>query len=118
MNSTEMSLGALFDEVLLPMHDHMRAEGRLPFPVAPDVTWLSYYVRRKHSSMEPRDFSAASCADLGELSSRLAAHWEGIGRHALAKSVGRVVSAAKVAREGNEPAQASAEVSPYVYVMF
>jgi hypothetical protein len=118
MNSTDIKLGVLFDEVLLPMHDHLRAEGRLPFPVAPDVTWLSYYVRRKHSSMTPADFSAASCADLDELSMRLAAHWTALGRLALAREVPSVVSAAKAAREGQEAGLQSAEVSPYVYVMF
>ena len=118
MNSTDTALGALFDELLLPLHLRLRAEGRMPFPVAPDVTWLSYYVRRRHSAMVPADFCNASCADVSELETRLAAYWTSTGRSALAAGVAQVGIAARAARAGFEGNVANAEVSPYVYAMF
>jgi hypothetical protein len=119
MNSTDdAALGAYFDTVLMPMAAHMRAEGRLPFPVAPDVTWLSYYVRRKRSTMAPADFGAASCADIEQLEAQLAAHWHELGRHQLAGTVAQLGTAARAARAGRSSGPPSAEVSPYVYAMF
>lgn len=119
MSSTDDdSLGSYFDQVLMPMAAAMRGEGRLPFPVAPDVTWLSYYVRRKRSAMEPDDFTSASCASIAELEAQLAAHWEGLGRVQLAASVGQVAIAAQAAKASHEPGPGSAEVSPHVYAMF
>lgn len=119
MNSTDDdALGAYFDTVLMPMAAHMRAEGRLPFPVAPDVAWLSYYVRRKRSAMEPADFGSASCADIEQLEAQLSAHWQSLGRHQLAATVAKLGAAARTAREGRASGPGSAEVSPYVYAMF
>ena len=119
MNSTDDdSLGAYFDIVLMPMAARMRREGRTPFPLAPDVTWLSYYVRRKRSTMGAADFSAGSCANIAELEAQLASHWNSLGRHQLAEAVGRVGAAARAAKARHEPGPGSAEVSPYVYAMF
>ena len=119
MNSTDDdSLGAYFDIVLMPMAARMRREGRTPFPLAPDVTWLSYYVRRKRSTMTPADFGAASCADIAQLEAQLAAHWHALGRQQLAEAVAAVGAAARAARAAREPGPGSAEVSPYVYAMF
>lgn len=111
-------LACLFDELLLPMAERMRASGALAFPLAPDVRWLSYYVRRKRSSMTPADFMGASCADAGEFELRLAAHWQALGRHELVAQVARFGSAARAAQALQSSAPAEAELSPYVYAMF
>ena len=123
MNSTDRhddeqlaaQLGALFDELLLPMAQQLRARGAAPFPLAPDVSWLSYYVRRRRSFMTPPDFSSASCADVAELAERLRRHWQGLGRDALAEQAGRFAAVAQVLPAGRV---AESELSPYVYAMF
>ena len=117
-DDTGAMLGALFDEVLMPMAQRMRAAGVEVFPRAPDVSWLSYYVRRKRSAMGAADFSSASCSDVDEFGQRLAAHWQDLGRHELATQVNHFVAIARVAREAQAAAPAKAELSPYVYAMF
>lgn len=121
MNSTEEpnplhdALGALFDDVIVPLAERMRQDGRQAFPTQPDVSWLSYYVRRKRSLMLPSDFTSAACADAAELEARLRAHWESLGRDELAGHAARFAAAARpLAQES----ATGAEVSPYVYAMF
>jgi hypothetical protein len=124
MNSTEDApmgqvIGALFDEVLLPIALRLRAEGRQPFPLAPDVSRLSYYVRRQRAAMSREDFSGASCMDAAHFGQLLAAHWTARGRHELAAQAGRFAAAAAAAQA--QPASTEAaqgELSPYVYAMF
>ena len=124
MNSIEDSddvgamLGALFDDDLMPMAQRMQAAGVDVFPRAPDVSWLSYYVRRKRSAMVAADFSSASCSDVEEFGQRLAAHWQGLGRHELAAQVDQFAAIARVAREAQTDVPAKVELSPYVYAMF
>ena len=123
MNSTEQhndgqleaQLGALFDEVLLPMARQLREAGDAPFPLTPDVSWLSYYVRRRRSFMTPADFTSASCADVAELAERLRIHWQAQGRDALAGQAERFAAVAQVLPAGRV---AESELSPYVYAMF
>lgn len=123
MNSTNDALmataiGPLFDEVLLPMAQRMRASGAQPFPLEPDVSWLSYYVRRKRASMTRADFTGASCVDVADLEQRLAAHWQALGRHELAAQAGRFGDAASAAKALLATDAPDAELSPYVYAMF
>jgi len=122
MNSTDdeagAMLGALFDEVLMPIAQRMQADGAQVFPLAPDVSWLSYYVRRKRSAMGPADFSSASCSDLAEFEERLRAHWDGLGRQALSAQAGRFGTIARAAMAAQAKVPAKEELSPYVYAMF
>lgn len=123
MNSTNDALmatamGPLFDEVLLPMAQRMRASGAQPFPLEPDVSWLSYYVRRKRASMTRADFTGASCVDIADLAQRLAAHWQALGRHELAAQAARFGDAANAAKALLAADAPDAELSPYVYAMF
>lgn len=111
-------MGALFDEVLLPMSERMRAEGRQPFPLAPDVAWLSYYNKRRRSAMTHDDFTSACCADPAELARRLTAFWHAQGRHELAAQAGRFAQAAAQVRPLVAKQDASPELPPYVYAMF
>ena len=130
MNSTDKTLpgdtvtaalAALFDEVLLPIAQEKRVNGRTPFPLAPDVRWLSYYVKRRRSAMGPGDFTGAACADAAEFGRQLGLHWQALGRTELAAQAERFGQAAQVALNAR-PAGAAAEgdgsVNPYVYVMF
>ena len=123
MNSTNDALmatamGALFDEVLMPMAERMRAGGVQPFPLEPDVSWLSYYVRRKRASMTRDDFTGASCVDVADLEVRLAAHWHALGRHELAAQAARFSAAASAAQALLAAEAPEAELNPYVYAMF
>jgi hypothetical protein len=111
-------LGALFDQVLLPMAERLRVAGVEVFPLAPDVSWLSYYVRRKRSAMSAPDFSSASCSDVDEFERRLAAHWQGLGRRELASHAVQFGSIARAAIAAQAERPANAELSPYVYAMF
>ncbi len=113
-------LAALFDDIMLPMSQRMRAAGQEAFPEAPDVQWLSYYVRRKHVANVPADFHDGACSDVAEFEAKLTAQWMALGRDELAGHAGRFAEAAAVLRSelaaGGD--SGSAEVSPYVYVMF
>jgi hypothetical protein len=123
MNSTNDALmaaamGPLFDEVLLPMAQRMQAAGVQAFPLQPDVSWLSYYVRRKRASMTRDDFTGASCVDVADLERRLAAHWQALGRHELAAQAARFGAAAGAAQALMAAESDESELSPYVYAMF
>ncbi len=123
MNSTNDALmaaamGPLFDEVLLPMAQRMQAAGVQAFPLEPDVSWLSYYVRRKRASMTRDDFTGASCVDVADLERRLAAHWQALGRHELAAHAHRFGEAAGAAQAVLAADSPDSELSPYVYAMF
>jgi hypothetical protein len=123
MSSTDDALmaaaiGQLFDEVLMPMAQRLRDSGVQPFPLEPDVSWLSYYVRRKRASMTRADFTGASCADVADLELKLAAHWQAMGRYDLAAQVASVGAAARAAQALLEAEAPEAELNPYVYAMF
>lgn len=123
MNSTETPrleaiLGTLFDQALLPLAQRMQARGEQAFPLAPDVSWLSYYVRRKRSSMTAADFSGIACADGAEFGARLEAHWKALGRDELAALAGHFGWAAETARMARQADAPARQLSPYVYAMF
>ena len=123
MNLTDTSdleamFGALFDQLLMPLAQRMVDAGEEAFPLKPDVSWLSYYVRRKRSSMTAADFSGIACVDGGEFAQRMEAHWRALGRDqlaALAGQFGQVAEAARLARKADAPQRA---LSPYIYAMF
>jgi hypothetical protein len=117
-NEVDAMLGDLFDEVLMPMSERMRAAGVDVFPRAPDVSWLSYYVRRKRSAMTAPDFSSASCSDVEEFERRMAAHWQGLGRRELASQAGYFANIARAAVAAHADQPVKIELSPYVYAMF
>ncbi len=114
-DAAQARLGALFDAVLLPLAEQMQARGVAPFPLQPDVSWLSYYVRRRRSMMGPADFDSAACAGVAELEQRLAAHWLALGRFELAAQAGQFAGAARLPAASSGP---DADLSPYVYAMF
>jgi hypothetical protein len=123
MNSTNEAqlaeaIGPLFDEVLMPIAQRMRASGIQAFPLAPDVSWLSYYVRRKRASMTRADFTGASCVDVADLAQRLADHWQALGRHELAAQAARFGEVAGAAKAILSTDEQQADLSPYVYAMF
>lgn len=109
---------SLFDSVILPYSKTIAATGKVPFAVEPDISRLSYYVRRTRSTMKPEDFNGASCADEAEFEQCMAAHWMRLGRHDLAAQAGRFAAAARTARLARAKTQTTRELSPYIYAMF
>lgn len=123
MNSTDNDeldamLGALFDDVLTPIAGAMRSRGEQPFPLKPDVSWLSYYVRRRRSTTTAADFTSASCRDADEFEQRLQAHWQALGRHELAAQVAQFGSVARAAMAARSDLPPKEDLSPFVYAMF
>ncbi|MES2900349.1 MAG: hypothetical protein V4723_11515 [Pseudomonadota bacterium] len=114
----EAMLGTLFDQLLMPIAESMRAEGREAFPRKPDVSWLSYYVRRRRSVMTAADFASVACADGAEFVQRLQAHWQHLGRDELVAVAPQFGAAAEALRLARQPGAPSAEPSPFVYAMF
>lgn len=112
------AIGPLFDELISPIAERMRASGIQPFPVKPDASLDSYYVPRAKVSMTRDDFTAPSCIDFDDFSGRLAAHWEALGRHELRDAVPRIAGVARAAHAAFEVDKQDTEVSPYIYVMF
>ncbi len=109
------TLGALFDEVIAPESARCIAAGEAPFPSKPDPAVESYYVKRPQVAMTREDFTAPSSEGFDDFERRLAAHWTRLGRGALAAAAPRFAAAA---REAYALGDDSAEVSPFVYVMF
>ena len=109
------TLGALFDAVIAPESARCLAACEAPFPSKPDPAVESYYVNRAQAAMTREDFTAPSCEGFDDFERRLAAHWTRLGRGALAAAAPRFADAA---REAYALADESAEVSPFVYVMF
>lgn len=116
MSSTETAaLGALFDDVIAPASERLRAEGAHPFPAGPDAEAVTYYVTRPRAAMRKEDFTAPSCDGFDDFERRLAEHWRSLGRDDLAARSARFAEAARAAYALGD---GDAEVSPFVYVMF
>ncbi len=109
------TLGALFDAVIAPESARCLAAGEAPFPSRPDPAVESYYVKRPQAAMTRDDFTAPSTDGFDDFERRLAAHWNRLGRATLADAAPRFAAAA---REAYALGEDSAEVSPFVYVMF
>jgi len=104
-----------FDGELMPAAARLRGSEPGLFLSAVDAGLSSYYVLRSRRTMSKADFEVASCADGAEFAKRLSAHWDACGCRALlplAQSVGAIADAVRVEEHD------SADVSPFIYVMF
>ena len=113
----EKALRALTD----PLFEALTADHtpeRPPFPLGPDPSLASYYVRRPQGAMTREDFLGASCLDAGEFEQRLAAYWAAAGQPALAAQAPLAAGAARALHALYQEARPEAEVSPYIYQMF
>lgn len=113
------AIGALFDEFIFPLSQHLHAEGSLPLLLKPDPALKSYYVERTQAAMVHEDFTAPSCLDIDEFAQRLGAYWQSRGRDELLAAVPRIAAAACVPQADSELDRThDSEVSPFIYVMF
>ncbi len=113
--SARRALEAFFDTTVLPLSARLREQGTTLMPLGPDPSRASYYVTRHRPSMTREDFESPSCASFDDLAQRLEAQWRSHGREdlaALAPALGAL------AREAYALDDESADVSPFVYVMF
>jgi hypothetical protein len=104
-----------FDGELMPLAERLRASEPAVFLTKVDGAVESYYVPRGRRTMSKADFEVAGCVDGAEFARRLRTHWESVGCGALlplATSIGAIADAVRVEEHD------SADVSPFVYVMF
>jgi hypothetical protein len=104
-----------FDGELMPLAARLRVSDPGVFLTTVDPSAASYYVTRTKRTMSRADFEVAACGDGAEFARRLEAHWNASGCGALARlapGIGRIADAVRVEEHD------SADVSPFVYVMF
>ncbi len=109
------ALESFFDERLTPLSMKLREQGVTLFAPGPDPTRESYFVTRHQPAMTREEFEAPSCEDFDDFARRLEAMWKSRGREDLAELSGDLARLARLAYTLDEE---SAEVSPFVYVMF
>jgi hypothetical protein len=120
MSSTDPGKGQeaidrFFDGELMPLAERLRAADSGILLSKVDASAGSYFVKRSKRSMSKADFEAASIAQGDDFARRLASWWNASGCEALvplAPSIGRIADAVRVEEHD------SADVSPFVYVMF
>lgn len=119
MSSTDApgrdAIHRFFESELMPLTTRLRVSDSGIFLSRVDASAASYYVKRDRRTMSRADFEVASCADGAGFAQRLAAHWSACGcgpLQALAPSVGAIADAVRVQEHD------SADVSPFIYVMF
>ena len=119
MSSTEensvkshVAIDRFFDGELMPLASRSRASEPGLFLTTVDPSAESYYIKRTKRTMSKADFEVAGCVDGAEFARRLAVHWNGCGCQLLALSIGKIADAVRVEEHD------SADVSPFVYVMF
>ena len=109
------ALGSFFDEKLMPLSMKLRDQGVTLFAPGPDPTRESYFVTRPQPAMTREEFESPSCEDFDDFARRLESMWKSRGREDLAALSGDLAQLARLAYTLDEE---SAEVSPFVYVMF
>jgi len=119
MNSTEnhsfkghMAIERFFDGELMPLASRLRSSEPGLFLTTIDPSAESYYIKRTKRTMSKADFEVAACVDGAEFARRLSVHWNACGCQSLASSIGKIADAVRVDEHD------SADVSPFVYVMF
>lgn len=112
------ALGRLFDDILMPASEKLRAEDALPFPLKPDAARDSYYVSRSSRRMTRADFVFPSTVGTSDLTQRLEAFWRSAERHELAAAAPLIAEAAEAARAARSPEDDDSDVSGTTYVMF
>jgi hypothetical protein len=117
MSSTDPAadVGRFFDEVIVPLGDHVHAENGPLFPRRPDASAETYYTTTTRRTFAPRDVELPNLTDPEEVRIALERMWSASGRSELvplAATFGAWVVALR--QEGPE----SAEVSALVYVMY
>ena len=107
-----VAIDRFFDAELMPLASRLRSSEPGLFLTTIDPSAESYYIKRTKRTMSKADFEVAGYVDGAEFARRLAVHWSGCGCQSLAQSIGKIADAVRVEEHD------SADVSPFVYVMF
>jgi hypothetical protein len=118
MSWTKPRIGVdtLFDEIVLPLHEKLKRDGGELFPLGPDLSLDSYYITRRKTRMNRKDFEVAAYEGAAGFAGVLRCMWEDETRADLVASAQRQ---AEVARALGEVAETQTdEISPFRYIMF
>lgn len=115
--SADEMAAAIFDEVVIPLAETLRARGRAPaFARAGDATAASYFEPPELGVMQPCDFDFPGGGDISGLLEAVADYWRARGDVAhLALIPGLMAVAGKL---GEEAMQSDGEVDILCYTMF
>jgi hypothetical protein len=102
-----------FREVLVPLAEAARREGKSFFPLGSDPQADSYYVEPARRVMTRADFELRAAESLEDFFRELAALWASEGHGELAALAPRLREL--VVQEANEDDEE--EVSPFIYAM-
>jgi hypothetical protein len=102
-----------FREVLVPLAEATRREGKSFFPLGPDPQADSYYVEPVRRVMTRADFELRAAESLEDFVRELAALWTSEGHGELAALAPRLREL--VVQEADEDDEE--EVSPFIYAM-
>jgi hypothetical protein len=106
-----------FRDVLVPLADAAREEGKSFFPLRPDARAESYYVEPTRRVMNGADFELRAAESLEDFVNELAALWATEGHAELAAMASRLSALASEMREQAEQEEED-DVSAFMYVMF
>ncbi len=108
--------GQFFDEVVAPLTERVRAEGKSYFPRGPEPELETYFVEPSRKIMIPADFELRATESAAAFMTELAALWQLEGHKELAEMAPQLAELVK-----NIPRQTEADqedLSPFMYVMF
>jgi hypothetical protein len=111
----EASARKFFQQRLLPVAQRVRERGVALFPAGPEPSKASYYEPRDRRPLTPEDFEVPTMQQPEQLAEALASLWRGQHMPELAEQAPAFVELARSLRQVEAQ---SAEVSPFVYVMF
>jgi hypothetical protein len=103
-----------FRDVLVPLAEAARREGKLFFPLGADPQEDSYYVEPTRRVMTRADFELRASASPEDFVQELAALWRAEGHGALAALAPQLREL--VVQEADQDDEE--EVSPFIYAMF
>lgn len=109
--------GALFDEVIMPLHEARATAGEPAyFPTAPDPAAATYYSPPLLRAMRPEDFEFPGGGTVEGIVDALTGYWSAQGEVELAATTSRLKQMAEAAR--NEAYAGDGSVSVFCYTMF
>jgi hypothetical protein len=103
-----------FRDVLVPLAEAMRKEGKSFFPLGANPQADSYYVEPERRAMSRADFELSAAESLEDFVRELAALWKAEGHGELAALAPQLLELVvpETAEDDEE------EVSPFIYAMF
>lgn len=107
---------AFFDEMIKPLAERARAEGKSFFPLGPDPQAPTYFVEPQRKVMRPDDFELRAAESPEQFVEELAALWMYEGNGELAAMVPRLAELASAMAAQEQPD--AEDLPPFIYAMF